>query len=227
VRLPVRSARKMTSWQGRHTWASEYLARIIGNRRVGQEDGRRAPSAQSGLRLRRRRPTSRSAVSSTSTRLPVRRQANWRHSSTDEAQSSSGAPCGRTKTVSTSLRSSASPRANKPKTMTLTGRTGSFSACRPRSPNTWSRQRLSARTNSDATFSGTKRKRAVGGASRRSTMPSRARPGRMREAWAGLTSTRRATVRRLSSPVVSARTARTRPCAPGTTACTGRRKSIR
>lgn len=39
----MRSARKMTSWQGRRTWA-EYLARIIGERRVGQEDGRRALS---------------------------------------------------------------------------------------------------------------------------------------------------------------------------------------
>ena len=49
--------------------------------------------------------------------------------------------------------------------MTLTGRTGSFSAHRPSSPNTSSCERLSARRNSDATFSGTKRKRPRGGVS--------------------------------------------------------------
>ena len=71
----------------------------------------------------------------------------------------------------------------------------------------------------------TSRNNADGGTSRRSTMPSSAKSGMTREAWAMLTSASSARVWRFSSASVRARTPSNLPRVPGITAPIGGRKS--
>ena len=119
----------------------------------------------------------------------------------------------------------ASPRANEPKTITLAGGRGRAPARRPISSRTMSVDRARANTAREATCSRTSRNSDEGGTSRRSTTPSSTNPGSTRDACAMLTPASLAMVRRLSSAVVSANTASTRPWAPGTMASIGRTKS--
>ncbi len=184
-------------------------------------------SVQRDVPPRRNRAASCSLTSRSSTRFPARRPAFWLHSSRSRCQpsSSSWTAHGRTTTMSMSLLRSASPRASEPNTTTLTGAGSRRPAEAPSSSRTVWRVRVRAATAREATFSGTNRNNAEGGTSRRSTTPSSTSTGITRDDWATLTPDSRAMVRRFSSAVVSASTAKMRPWAPGMRTWTGRMKS--
>lgn len=118
--------------------------------------------------------------------LTVAFDASGSHDASESAQTSSSSSfaAGRTTTMSMSLAAPASPRANDPKTMTLTGGLASAAARRPISSRTASVERDRASSARDATCSGTKRNSDAGGTSRRSTSPSSTNLGSTRDACA-------------------------------------------